>query len=108
VTVPVIVVGFWIIARSVIIPGVPAMIVSGPVRSSVIRITPSVGGITPSIISSITPTVIGTVIGIAVGETHSPSRVAPSHANSPAERTSGIPVHIGIVGIVIVPSVITI
>jgi hypothetical protein len=94
-----------IVSATAIISIPVTAVITRPVGSiSVVGITPSVGGIAPSVITSPAPS----VRRIAVGEPHSPSRVAPSHADPPAVRTSGIPVHIGIVGIVVVPSVIAV
>jgi hypothetical protein len=106
-----------IIATSVIVTVVKAVIVSGPVRATPVSgivsapvsapvsgiISVGVEGIVIAIIS-----IIGTIIWISVAEPHSPSGVSPTHADAPAEGASGIPVQVGVIGIVIVPAVIVI
>jgi hypothetical protein len=81
--------------------------------SIVTSTTVSIVGIISTIVSTIVTTVVTTVVTtiaiiwaivISVTEAHAPSRVAKSHADTPAKRTPGIPVHIGIVGIIIVPT----
>jgi hypothetical protein len=95
---------------SVIVSTIEAIIISIPVWTTVTPI-----GIVSAVVASpwipwiIPPAVsiIGT-IRVSVGESHSPSRVSPSHTDTPAEGTSCIPVHISVVRIIIVPSVIVI
>jgi hypothetical protein len=72
-----------------------------------------VASVISTIVSTIAPTVVSAVaiiwtIVVSVTEAHAPSRVAKSHADTPAKWTSGIPVHIGVIGIIIIPTIIVI
>jgi hypothetical protein len=94
----------------VVITIIVTMVVPGPVRPSVIgvvsAITPGIPWVIPSTVT-ITISIIWT-IGVSVRESHPPSRVSKSHTDAPAIGTSGIPVHISVIGIIVVPSIIII
>jgi hypothetical protein len=106
------VVGFGVISTVAIPSMIVSVVVTSPVRTSVIRIVsaPSVARITPSV-ARITPSVgriVASVIGVSVtkGEAHTPSH-SKAHAQAPAETASTISIT-GIIRIVVVPSVIII
>jgi hypothetical protein len=102
-----------VVTTPIIISVVVTMVVSRPVATTVIRITITIIGITITIVGVI-PTIISAIISaipirwITITEGHSPSRVSPSHSDTPAKGTSGIPVHIGVIGIIVVPTIIVI
>jgi hypothetical protein len=79
-----------------------SMVISTPIGTSVVGV---VSTVVTTVVSAIVSAVakIWTIV-ISVTETHAPSRVAKSHADTPTKWTPGIPVHIGIVGIIIVPT----
>jgi hypothetical protein len=104
-----------IITASVIVSVVKAVIVSGPVRATPVRIaspvSPIVSGVIAIGVKGIViaiVSVVRTIVRISVAEPHSPAGVSPAHADAPAEGASGIPVQVGVIGIVIVPAVIVI
>jgi hypothetical protein len=99
------------------------MVVTGPVGSSVVGITPSIGGITPSVVTSVisTPTIpgiiitaiapavgriISAIVGIPEGESETPSRISPTDIDPPVNGTSGIEIKVGIVWVIIAPTII--
>jgi len=109
-----VIIGFGIITAPPIISIIVSMVISTPVGTSVIRVAAIVAAIVSSIsIIGVSVTIVSSISTISVvrvsvseGKTHAPSH-SKSHAKAPAETAPAIAI-IGVIGIVIVPTVIII